>query len=116
VNGRQDALLAAGLRQCCDCHQADFATAAGWLDERLILASYPRICVHIPAGVVAVCSECVAAQPGEHVHAELLLPGRRCGGRNRYGAPCGAAAVPGSLYCQWHPAGQPGRGGEDGAG
>lgn len=99
-----DALTAAGLRQCERCYRAAFPTDATWVNDRLILASFPRVCLHVPASTVLVCACCVVEQP-EHYRpadAELLLPGRRCAGRNRRRRPCRAAAAPGSLYCCWH--------------
>ena len=99
-----DALTAAGLRQCPRCRRAAFPVDATWLDDRLILASFPRICAHIPAGVVSVCTCCIEENPEHYRPADagLLLTGRRCAGRNRHQAPCRATAVPGSLYCHWH--------------
>jgi hypothetical protein len=111
VSGPDDALLYASLRQCLQCGRAGYGTDAVWLDDDLILASYPRSCVHVHAAVVVVDVDRVLLEIPDDV--ELRLPGRRCAGRNRRNAPCRAPAEPGSAFCRWHePASRGGRGGD----
>jgi len=106
-----DALLYASLARCPLCGRAAFAVDAIWLDDQQILASYSRICVHVPAVVLTVTADEVEHPEESGVDVELLLSGRRCVGRNRHGAACGAPAAPGSLFCCWHePAQKPRRG------
>ena len=135
LTGRaEDPLRAAGLWQCRRCKRAEYPNDAAWLDEYLILASYPSVCAHMPAVSLvldtgapsspvitsiadedlAVAADSVGLGPelelGEldrdfahGIAAELVLPRRHCAGRNRRDRPCGAWAMPGSLFCRWHP-------------
>jgi len=106
-----DPLQLAGPEHCHHCQRAAFPIDATWLDDRLILASYPRVCAHVPASTRLTCTECERQRPPV-ANLGLLLPGRRCGALNHRRRPCRAWALPGSLFCRSHPDG----GAQDGAG
>jgi hypothetical protein len=95
-------LQPASLAQCHQCRHAAFPIDATWLDDRLILASYPQVCAHVPADTRLTCTGCESERP-LLPNPGLLLSGRRCAGRNRRGRPCQEWALPGSLFCYWHP-------------
>lgn len=98
----RDPLLHARFLVCRECGRVTFPVDAGWLDDELIVATYPGVCSHTRT-VTAVIDvrDVIIAQA--FVDPELYLPGRHCAGRNRRGRRCGAYASPGSEFCAAHP-------------
>jgi hypothetical protein len=98
----RDPLLHARFLECRVCRRVSFPVDAGWLDDELIVATYPGVCSHARTVTAVVeVRDVIIAQA--FVDPELYLPGRRCAGRNRRGRRCGAYASPGSEFCADHP-------------
>jgi hypothetical protein len=100
---QRDPLLHARFLECGGCGRVSFPVDAEWLDDELILATYPGVCPHARTVTAVIeAREVIVAQAFRD--PELYLPGRRCAGQNRRGRRCRAFALPGSVFCAAHPA------------
>ncbi len=99
---QRDPLLYARFLKCATCHRVSFPTDAEWLDDELILATYPAACPHAPTITVVIeVRELIVAMAG--IDTEKYLPRRRCAGTTTRGRSCRAFAQPGSDFCAAHP-------------
>ncbi len=98
----RDPLLYARFLECPVCKRVSFPVDAEWLDDELILATYPGVCSHSRT-VTAVIEVRQLVIDKAFVDTELYLPGRRCIGFTIRGRRCRAFAQPGSDFCAAHP-------------
>ncbi len=98
---KRDPLLFARFLECPVCLRVSFPVDAGWLDDELILATYPSTCSHCSI-VTAVITVRELVIDTAFAETERFLPGRRCAGHNRRRRRCGAYARPGSDFCPAH--------------
>jgi hypothetical protein len=95
-----DSILFAGLASCPMCGRMAYPSDASWLDDRLIVATFPAPCAHSAARIVVIDPGQLPPTSGD---PSLHLPGRRCAGRTRRsGRPCRAYAEVGSDFCNLH--------------
>lgn len=98
----RDPLVCARFLQCGTCRQARFPVDATWIDDELILATYPRTCQHFGTVTMLIDVREVIVATAD-VDPARYLPGRRCAGLAASGHWCRAFAVPGSDFCAAHP-------------
>jgi len=97
----RDPLLYARFLECPTCKRVSFPVDAEWLDDELVLATYPAICSHCFT-VTAVIDVRELILDKAFTDPELFLTGRRCAGQNRRHRRCRAWAKPGSVFCPAH--------------
>jgi len=98
----RDPLIYARFLGCPVCKRVSFPVDAEWLDDELILATYPSACSH-RSTVTAVIEVRGLVIDTAFAETERFLPGRRCAGFTTRGHRCRAFARPGSDFCSAHP-------------
>jgi hypothetical protein len=82
-----DPLLRAGIASCTRCGRVAYPVDAVWLDNGLILASFPKVCEHTHASVWIGDPRRLTRAP-EWCHVRTRTTGERCRNRSRDGGPC----------------------------
>ncbi len=94
-----DPIMVAGLACCPVCARVTYPSEASWLDDTLIIASFPASCGHSRARTAVIDPKQLPAMPGDPCR---YVSDRRCAGRTRAGRPCRGYAETGSDFCSVH--------------